>query len=108
MNCLPGVCGRGARREQDNGKKKAGERRRVRTGENWFLCEKAYYCMYPFSAAVSCDLHAGGISVCERKRSFEYIIDWLPYLFFGAAILLAAFGICVLCGIKNCVSYVEL
>lgn len=27
---------------------------------------------------------------------FEYIIDWLPYLFFGAAILLAAFGICVL------------
>ena len=42
---------------------------RVRTGENWFLCEKAYYCRYPFSAAVSCDLHAGRISVCERKRS---------------------------------------
>ena len=32
----------------------------------------------------------------RRRTQFEYIIDWLPYLFFGIAIFLAAFGICVL------------
>ena len=32
----------------------------------------------------------------RRSAQFEYIIDWLPYLFFGTAILLAALGVCVL------------
>lgn len=32
----------------------------------------------------------------RRRTQFEYIIDWLPYLFFGIAIFLAAFGVCVL------------
>lgn len=32
----------------------------------------------------------------RRSAQFEYIVDWLPYLFFGTAVLPAAFGICVL------------
>ena len=32
----------------------------------------------------------------RRRTQFEYIIDWLPYLFFGIAVFLAAFAVCVL------------
>lgn len=38
----------------------------------------------------------GAYLYVRRSAQFEYIIDWLPYLFFGIAVLLAAFGICVL------------
>lgn len=31
-----------------------------------------------------------------RSSQFEYIIGWLPYLFFGIAVLSAAFGVCIL------------
>lgn len=32
----------------------------------------------------------------RRRTQFECIIDWLPYLFFGIAVFLAAFVVCVL------------
>ena len=32
----------------------------------------------------------------RRRTQFEYIIDWLPYLFLGIAVFLAAFAVCVL------------
>lgn len=35
----------------------------------------------------------------RRSSQFEYIIGWLPYLFFGIAVLSAAFGVCIL--LKN-------
>ena len=43
---------------------------------------------------VAC-MHAEYLYVRRRSR-FEYIIDWLPYLFLGTAVLLAFIGICVL------------
>ena len=40
-------------------------------------------------------MHAAYLYV-SRQSTFEYIIDWLPYLFFGISILMAACGLCLL------------
>ena len=40
-------------------------------------------------------MHAAYLYV-SRQSAFEYIIDWLPYLFFGISILMAACGLCLL------------
>lgn len=42
-------------------------------------------------------MHAAYLYVSVSGQStFEYIIDWLPYLFFGISILMAACGLCLL------------
>lgn len=43
-------------------------------------------------------MHAAYLYVSGRSQ-FEYVIDWLPCLFFGVSILLAACGLCLL--LKN-------
>lgn len=40
-------------------------------------------------------MHAAYLYV-SRRNTFEYIIDWFPYLFFGISILMAVCGLCLL------------